>query len=405
MTPKHSTVKPSAVKPKRSSARLAAISSDEKRRPLALKPKRSSARLTAIISDRKRRPIAAKPKQSSERLTAITSDKKRRRLQEKSQLVGSAECDEKKVVEESTIALLNDDCLLAMLSYLPIVDLFAVRRCCRRLKELADVVVPKQCKKETFHFNWKDKAHEDFLNRYGELIQNIVFDRAPASTHLKQQFDSDKPVVGLRQCKALKTLTFRNMPLVYDPSSAETFASLESLTIEDCTGAEENFETIIAACTNLKAIKIHNGPFNLNWMEARANLERISIRVNQLHCFLFVRFSIELKRLNYLFLDIPRCEYFPILVRTLPQSSSLEHLVLAIKSGVTLTPLLMLADALDRIETLKVCEIRYYRRQNDGYSVASYLIDAIKDFHVAISYRDCQSSDDNHYDIRLHRKN
>lgn len=351
-------------------------------------------------------PSAVKSKRSSTKLAAIFPDEKRRRLLEKSSLVESAGCDEIKDVEECGIALLNDDCLLEMLAYLPIVDLFAVSRCCRRLKRLADVVVPKKCKKDTFHCKWKDKAHEDYLYCYGEFIQHIEIEPTP-TMHLEEQFDSDKPVVSLRQCKTLKTLTIRNIPLVSVRSSAEIYASLESLTIEDCSGSDEDYETIIAACTNLKSIKIHNGAFILKWIQAPANLERISIRVNQLHCFLFSRFSdeMELKKLNYVFLDIPRCDFFPMLVDALPRSSSLEHIVLTIESGVSHGSLLMLADALEKIETLKLCEIRCYRRQNDGCTVPSYLNNAFQDFQVGISYRDYQSSEDNYCDIRLHRKN
>lgn len=308
--------------------------------------------------------------------------------------------------EECKFPQLNDDCLLAIFARLSIVDMFGLKKCCRRFNELVDMAMPTRCSKETFRCIWKHGTHENILESYGEFMQNVILERITDESSTGEPYCD--PPTWFRKCRSLKTLTIRKVPLVYDQFSAQVYAGLESLTIEDCPGDEENYKLIIAACKNLKSILVLNGKFRFDWIGKLVNLESISTRTVGVYSFLILRFANELKRLKklkYLYLDLSCYEFFVALVLQLPGSLPIEHFVLCIRKGVETCH--FFADALEKMKAMKLCQIRYYREQDDaiGKSNAQALTRSITEFHVSMGYYYSPLTPvDNYYDIKLQRK-
>lgn len=310
--------------------------------------------------------------------------------------------------EMSEIEKLNDDCLLEIFDYLSIPDLFEVQHCCSRFNILAEATMLRKCAANTFHYIWKNRKHERILERYGAHMEDIVFE---SGTNQRVHLLRYNTPTWLRECKSLKKLTIQNLPLIYDAYSNDTYNRLESLTIDNCHGAEETFKSVIMACKNLKSIAVRKGTLRLDWIGAFEDLENISIRlVSPLDGFLICRFADELLRLTklkYFFIDIPENEYFVPIIMALPRTIPLEHLVLGLKKGVTRYRY-GFADTLDKIEALQLCQIRYYSEHNTDSELtkAKSLVESIRGFHVNINYHDVKtdSAADNYFDIKLQRK-
>lgn len=359
-----------------------------------------------------KRAISQKSIKKSKPSPDINSNRKRRRHHEESPDERmTIECNESNT-EKCEILLLNNDCLLEIFAHLSVVDLFYARKCCRRFKELADFVAPKQCQKEEFHYVWQNEKHKKLLECYGKFMPNITFERITDAIPLSDDIDLRNGLDEwnwLSQCASLKTLTIRNMNLIYDERFNEVYEGLESLSIEDCPFIDDinGYEHVIRACKNLKSIQVLNGAFRLDWIDA-VNLENISIRlIDLIHCFLFGRFSdelLKLTKLKYLLLDVPCCDYFASLLSCLHESLPLEQLVLGVKRGIEFNHS-MLAEALEKLQKVKLCQIRYYAANDAlGFSNAKSLVQFMQSFNVSIGYHGSQPSNDNYFEIKLQRK-
>lgn len=145
---------------------------------------------------------------------------------------------------------LNDDCLRTIFSFVAIRDLLKIRECSRRLRALADEVIPKQCRNVEFHYDADNTTDRVILKNYGQFMRSVIVEAASGRIAKCRE--------PLEHCTALKTLTMRNFLLDYDGLDSKFFENVEHLIFDQCMPSNDlnKFDTIIKACTNLKTIRM-----------------------------------------------------------------------------------------------------------------------------------------------------
>lgn len=313
----------------------------------------------------------------------------------------------KRNTETSEILLLNDDCLLAIFSFISLLDLFQLRNSCRRFRALADAEALKQGRREEFHQIYKCKMHEEVVGCYGQFMQNVVFEQNNEVLRLLEN-GSDAPNAKwkwLKQCTALKCLTLRKIPLEYDRYSAKIYNSLEEFRIDECTNERYHYEMLVGACKNLKTFSVNklHYPRLIYCVATLENIEKVSIR----KCFLYPNHLLKnvaklwtLKKLKYFELDLrsyPGDLLFTSIIIEFSKIDSLEHLILIVDS----IPAGM-AEGLDQLKNIKLCKIHYYCRRYIVFDKNEFS-DAINAFDVTINSEIGDGCIE--YDIKLLRKN
>lgn len=311
---------------------------------------------------------------------------------------------------KNPIPSLNDDCLLAIFSFLSLMELFELRKCCHRFKALADITAPKQCRRETFHYIYKLTAHEEILQCYGSYMQNVVLERIceidrlftnePATSKFKWKW--------LGHCKALKSLTIRKMHLGYDELIAKIIDGLENLELDGCSFENEQYELIIPACKNLKSFSISNCrllPKIFDCLAKLESIEKISIPIclnyfNRYNWFAKVAIFRALPKLKCLELELRGNGYnLEEIIESICEIDTLEHLVLYVLPNPDRYQAL---EYLNALANLKTCQIHFSCRQR--YFDVEEFRGAMERFDVDIS----RNTGDFHivdYDIKLQRKN
>lgn len=169
--------------------------------------------------------------------------------------------------QRSTILILNDDCLLAVLSHLSSTDLCAIADSCCRLGNIADDVMEKRFKKKQLEYwqpcsnSWPDQADfvrkilrksikfSPILKHFGQFIHGLNI----TSDVLREDFWQQ-----LGNCIELKTLTLKRAPLYLFPVSAmgKMFEQLETLRLFHCFSLNWGYEKLLVSCKSLKALVI-----------------------------------------------------------------------------------------------------------------------------------------------------
>lgn len=292
---------------------------------------------------------------------------------------------------------LNDDCLLAILSFLSIEGLFAMKLCCRRFSALADVTAPKQCRSQNFQYNHKSERHRNILECYGEFMQDVTFERKRHDEH-----PSNSEWKWVRRCTALKTLTIRNMASFYDNASARIYEGLQSLGLEDCYDRGAAYDRIIEACTNLKSIKLRHSTFTDSTLHCIARLKHIEsiVLINNCCWWSFSARHVTalqgLNRLKHLGIDFRGCEDLISVTTSVNKLASLVRFDLYFASNPE-----NFVDAVNQLENINVCHMYFCLNRNTPFD-GNVFANSIPHFHVCIN-RKCNSYL-HHYDVDLRRK-
>lgn len=329
---------------------------------------------------------------SSDRTAAI----QQRRQHRESSLQGATDDADLLVENENCeILSLNDDCLRKLFSYLPISDLFNVKKCCRRFSAVADEAASSLCKKKSFYFFYTYETHWNYLNCFGKFMQNVSIE--PKHDELSQLSNRSKATpestwIWLRQCTLLKTLAIRWMRLHYDPLCTETYKNLENLTIVGCHGGLSPLENIVNACKNLKSIALYDTAFipeMFNWIGTLENIEKVTISDDKYTNFYsntlshrHMRAFKQLKKLESLYLDFRYRDDFVPVIAALNEIPSLTHLELHVRSFPDDFVYL-----LNQLENIKMCSIKYYPYLTFGRRVnlGDVFADCARNFHVTFN--------------------
>lgn len=289
----------------------------------------------------------------------------------------------KLATKEYELPTLNDDCLLAIFSFLSIMDLFELRKCSRRFRALADAAAPKQCRNEEFHYIYKHKTHEEIVKCYGEFMQNVVFEHNKEIAQLSYIIGAVAPQdkwMWLRQCTSLKTLSIRKILPFYDRYSAKMYENLVNLGLEDCNRGWDQYVLIIKACKNLKTIILTEftgcSSRMFDSVTVLENIEKISIR----HCWI---------------------GYDDRLPRELAKLQGLEKLkCLEIHLYNYGNFIATIAKALDKLKNIRLFQIRLDCHPANAFESGEFS-NAMKEFEVTINLT--AGGYQNHYDIKLLR--
>lgn len=158
-----------------------------------------------------------------------------------------------------TLLELNDDCLLKILSFLSLEDLYAVKDSCHKLSLLAHMEAKTICKKEKICITYGNKMDALTIKKFGTYMNEVFYHKGRMLLE-KQLLIWYKSFAWMKNCSILQTLSMqkidiRNLDQVY----INNFKNLTNLKIENCFGDESIFERILKACTNLKSIEVIDG--------------------------------------------------------------------------------------------------------------------------------------------------
>lgn len=181
-----------------------------------------------------------------------------------------------------TISTLNDDCLLEVFAKLSAFDLSAIKRCCRRFRDVADLAARQRYRTETFEYctsidhGTTHRGCVVALQDFGEFMYHVCivmdcfcknYDRShygsPGFAH--HNCSGERMLVELQQCTNLNSLTLVCMQL-NNVSSRKVSKVLQSLThldtlqLIECAGIESNIVRLIKSCKSLKNLTVHAEP-------------------------------------------------------------------------------------------------------------------------------------------------
>lgn len=297
--------------------------------------------------------------------------------------------------------LLNEDCFLAIFSYLSLMDLFAVKHCCQKFSALADIAANETRRSEVFRCNLGRKLPKNILKCYGSRMKGVIFEENLDQTNSKKE----ENCLLLRRCTSLKSLTISESPLFYDHASVKIYEGLKSLTISQCPRDRSIFDQMMRACKNLKSLEMNEYMFQHGTFDSLStliNIERISITKGYLVFLANLAPSVAklqaLKKLKYLKIDLLTCLDCVLVVNELDKIASLAQLELSvnfISDGFT--------EAVDALRNVTFCQIHYLYSREYGDFDEHLFSDSITNFNVEITRKKWHKF--HKHDIKLHRKN
>lgn len=231
---------------------------------------------------------------------------------------------------------LNDDCLLEIFSYLPAIELCAVKDTCRRFNALAEYTAKLRYQNvRDFECvpssdNLKDFAI--FMQHFGKYVKGkLVVKTDPF-------FNAKKLWLLLKHCGTLKELeligvNIRGLPI---HPMKKMLQNLDTLQFKKCMGQDSDYARIINASVNLRSltafVNFTGGSDMLLALIARAasNIEEIyfaSININGATFVDNVAKLCRLKKLNLLFMG---CDNYPIApaIEALAERNTLKYVLL-----------------------------------------------------------------------------
>lgn len=164
--------------------------------------------------------------------------------------------------EKSSILVLNDDCLLEILSYLELKDLVAIKDCCSRFRYLADSMAGKKFPKDEYVYvpfiwsGWKVKTTE-------AAALKMKFPQAITHLHFRQNYlnsDSNCTVkLGtlsmITNCTSLKCLKLEmNLYQLPVQKLESILQDIETLVLTYCFG-ENNIRKTLAILATTRKLK------------------------------------------------------------------------------------------------------------------------------------------------------
>lgn len=259
------------------------------------------------------------------------------------------------------IFVLNDDCLLEIFSYLPAVELCAVKDSCRRFNALADYAskiryqhaADLECVLN--RDNQKDVAI--FMQHFGKYVNG----RIVVKTELG--FDAKKMWLLLKHCGALKELELVGVNLSGLPiyQMKKMLRNLEVLQFKKCNGEDSDYARIINACVNLRCltafVNLTGATDKLLALIAHdaSNIEELFFASINSNHDTFVENMAKLRHLKKLNLLFMSCNNLQVgaAVEALAKRNTLEYLLLRETS-----PDKDLGRALGKLNNLDLCFIQ-----------------------------------------------
>lgn len=287
-----------------------------------------------------------------------------------------------------TVPVLNDDCLLEIISNLSSIDLSAIKRSSRRFSELADIVAQQRFHKESFEYCTSTDhgtSHNGCvaaLHDFGAFIHTVFiemdcfcrnYDRCVYGSpgFGRHNCSADEMLAALKQCINLKRLTLVHVQL-YNVSTRrvskvlQSLEHLDTLQLIECSGIESNIARLVKSCKSLKNLTLH-ADLSFAWTEGVTdNILNCISELKTLECVSFsaddlrASFVENVKKLRHL-KSLKRLELecggytfnMTPAIHALASTDSLENLVL-----INLVPENAIGPALDRFTRLKSCVIK-----------------------------------------------
>lgn len=267
------------------------------------------------------------------------------------------------------IFALNDDCLIGIFSYLPSIDLCAVKDTCRRFNALADYTAKLRFRGKD-EFEWKPvshRIHHDltiFMQHFGKYLSGRIVLRTDAGVSIKKMW------LLLKHCVILKELELVGVDVHGLPihQMRKTLQSLECLGFKNCKGRDADYARIINACINLRSVTVFlilSGPTDSllgDIAHEASNIEEIFFVTPLSTSETFVTNVAELRRLPKLELLFLSCHHFQMApaLEALAERNALKYMLLR---DIILDE--YLARALDRLDNLELCYLQAHFDMSD----------------------------------------
>lgn len=147
-----------------------------------------------------------------------------------------------------TVLMLNDDCLLKILKYLPALDLLRAEKVCWRFRNVAEM-----CYKSFKVFDSKDYEQFSVVN-----LRALLYNIGPYVQTLKVQFqyNSSRSTQRLLRfaalyCTNVTTMQFTGIDVSYKTKNIQNlFRNLTKLEIESCSVADQDLIYLLKASEN-----------------------------------------------------------------------------------------------------------------------------------------------------------
>lgn len=287
-----------------------------------------------------------------------------------------------------TISTLNDDCLLEIFSNISVSDLSAIKKCCRRFCEMANVEAQRRYRNEPFEYYTSadhGTSHSGCVTAFhdfGVFIHHIRikmdcfcknYDRSHYGSPGFGRFNCsvDQMLAALKHCPNLNSLTLERMQL-HNVSTRKLSKLLQSLHLDtlqliECAGIESNVARLVKSFKSLKSLTVHTEHV-FSWaveisgsilksISEVTSIERMTFVLNELHPAFIenveeLRHLIKLKKLE---LDFGECCHLDLspAIHVLATCDSLEELILK-----NMTPNDAIGRAVDKFTRLKSCVIK-----------------------------------------------
>lgn len=189
---------------------------------------------------------------------------------------------QKTETKDGTLLTLNDDCLLHLFRFIPLVDLGSVKNTCRRLSELADHTFQLYGNKSLTIRRRSMVADLWTLKHFGKLINALSLEG------LYKPYCSWPDVlsmIGLFSNEQLNSICFR---LNYDKSLSENSVkclenivkNVQRIEFDSCND-QTLIESLLNHCENLSEVHIQCDEMNLScvpWCSKNGNIKSVTLK-------------------------------------------------------------------------------------------------------------------------------
>lgn len=167
---------------------------------------------------------------------------------------------------EPSLLNLNDDCLLEVFAWLPLLDLCAIRNSCSRLKQLTEYYFARAHKSLNFssavikadkYEGIKVEEIVKILSSFGQQMDALTLNETTflsdnAHSEILPMLDAFCTQYRLRHLKLVR-FAFEDS---FITSRSHPFANVEKLTIDKCTSESIVLDELIKKCTSLKHLEL-----------------------------------------------------------------------------------------------------------------------------------------------------
>lgn len=212
---------------------------------------------------------------------------------------------------ETSLLDLNDDCLFETFSWLPLLDLCAIRNSCLRLRNVADNYVGfthkslnTKCtpiKTDQYSPIYKEEILQ-VLSSFGQQIDALTLNRDDFSTNALS--DVLLPMLDAfckkRRLQHLKLSNF-SFSDEFVASCSHPFANLIRLTLEKCTSYTASIDEFIEKCTGLTHLELIHGDIDFTCLKQEYPLlRRCCVNSSRIDSEIVTNFISKNKQLNEL---------------------------------------------------------------------------------------------------------